>query len=383
MNVLMVSERYFPVWGGAENQLRQLIPHLVSKGCQIEIVTRRWHPEMAKEERIDGVSVHRLGVSGDTSWATIVFVFSLLLFFLKNRKKVDIYHSHGAVNMGALCRFAKLFTGQKNVVKIATAGKISSLKKKIFGIITLTLFKQSDAIICMTAEIMQELVDIGTSDGTIQRITNAVDSSRFVPVSSRRRIAWKRNQGLERDDKVILFSGRLVYRKGLDVLLDSWSTVQKEHPEVQLFIVGSGKDQPDSTEEKMRLKVNLEKLTNIRFLGKSDKPEKYLGMADLFVLPSRQEGFPNALMEAMASGLPVVASRIGGVTDIVKENETAVLFASENSNDLSQQIISCLGRPDLLAKMGEQARRQMLTQFSFESVALQYIGLYRRLIGEN
>jgi glycosyltransferase involved in cell wall biosynthesis len=360
--------------------LRQLIPHLVSKGCNVEIVTRRWHLEMDRQGSIDGISVYRLGVPGNTRWATIVFVLSLLGFFIRNRKKIDIYHSHGAVNMGALCRVARWVTGKKNVAKIATAGRIPRLRRRLMGKLILFLFQQSDAIICMTDEIQKELVDIRTTSVAVQRITNGVNGDRFSPMPTEQKISCRRRSDIRDGDKVVLFSSRLVPRKGLDILLDAWPEIMKEYPESRLFIVGSGVDQPDSTEEQMQKKVAKENLTNVHFLGETSATEHYLGMADLFVFPSRQEGFPNALLEAMAVGLPIVATRIGGVTDIVQENETAILFESENSNDLAGRIISCLSRPDLAEKMGKLARQYVLSHYSFDSIATKYVDLYRDLV---
>ena len=383
MNVLMVTERYFPIWGGAESQLRQLIPHLVSKGFSVEIVTRRWHREMMRRETIDGISVYRLGVPGRSWWATVLFVFSLFVFFIRIGTKIDIYHSHGAVNMGALCRVARGLTGNKNVAKIATAGRIPGLSNKLAGRFLLSLFQQSDAIICMTEEIRKELVDICTPIAAVRRITNGVDGKRFSPVSDRQRILWRERWNIKDRDYVVLFSSRLVPRKGLNILLNAWPAIKKKHPEAWLFIVGSGTDQPDSTEEQMQRKVDKENLTNVHFLGETNAPEQYLAMADLFVFPSKQEGFPNALLEAMAVGLPVVATRIGGVTDIVQDNETAILFELENSNDLASQIISCFSRPDLAEKMGKQARQYVLAQYSFESIANQYVALYEDLVVED
>ncbi len=383
MNILMVTERYFPIWGGAESQLRQLIPYLVSRGCAVEIVTRRWHMEMDRQEDIDGVSVYRLGIPGSSNWATIVFVLSLFVFFIRNRKKVDIYHSHGAVNMGAFCRVAKAFTGKKNVAKIATAGRVLRLSTKVHGRVLLTLFKQSDAIICMTEEIQKELTAINTSTAIIRRITNGVDGNRFSPMSTEQKISCRQRSDIRDSDKMVLFSSRLVPRKGLDIILDAWPEIMKEYPESLLFIVGSGVDQPDSTEKQMQEKVDKENLANVHFLGETSVTEHYLGTADLFVFPSRQEGFPNALLEAMAVGLPIVATRIGGVTDIVQESETAILFELENSNDLASRIIFCLSRPGLAKKMGKMARQYVLSHYSFDSIATKYVALYRDLVKED
>jgi glycosyltransferase involved in cell wall biosynthesis len=383
MKILMVTERYLPVWGGAENQLRQLIPHLVRQGCRVEIVTRRWHPDMDRQEKIDATLVHRLGVPGTGVLKTFFFVAALFSFLLRNSRKFHVCHSHGAVNMGALCRVARVFTGRKNVAKIASAGRIHKLESRLSGKLILALFKQADAIIAMTPEIEGELAAINTSAKRIHCITNGVDCSRFKPRTDAGKQAWKKEQGFSPEERVVLFLSRLVPGKGLRVLLDAWPAVHEKNPDCLLCIVGSGKDQSASIEQEVHEKVQRQRLANVRFAGETDRPEECLGGVDLFVFPSRQEGFPNALMEAMAAGLPVVASRIGGVSELVSDNENGLLFTSGDSRNLADRILRLLENDSLARAMGQQARQTVLDNFAFPRIASQYTALYRTLAGRN
>ena len=95
-------------------------------------------------------------------------------YIIVNRKQIEILHSHGAVNMGALCTVFAHILGKKNVTKIASAGRIPTLAEQIFGKIVLSVFKKSSAIISMTDEIDTELMDIGTPVEIVHRITNGV-----------------------------------------------------------------------------------------------------------------------------------------------------------------------------------------------------------------
>lgn len=381
MNILMVTERYLPIWGGAENQLRQLAPHLINRGCNVEIVTRRWHKEMLEQELVSGVMVHRVGIPGTSLFAQIVFIGSLLLFLLRFASRVDIYHSHGAVNMGALCALIRLLQKKSNVAKIATAGKIPRLVSTISGRLVLSIFKYSSAIISMTGEIEHELKSIKVSDSILNSIPNGVDCGRFRPASSSERREWKKNNGIPPETLILLFSGRLVFRKGLDLLIDAWSRILSSVPEAFLLVVGSGSYQPDSVEEEMREKIIREKLENVKFVGETQQPEEYLSKADCFIFPSRIEGFPNALMEAMASRLPCVAARIGGVEDLIKDNENGVLFESGNSSDLAEKCIALLHNKEKREYICENARTDMLKHYSFQVISEKYIRLYESLTG--
>jgi len=330
-------------------------------------------------EFIDGASVLRVGHPGNSFIKTFLFTVSLIRHLLCDTKKTDIIHSHGAVAMGAIGRIISILSGAKNMVKIASAGRILKYKNKIFGMMMLCLFKQSDAIIGMTKEIQKELENIGTPANTIFSITNAVNGKRFQPYTQKQRKTWKMRRSLDPSTPVILFMSRLVPEKGLFVLLDAWRRVVQSYPQVHLIILGSGFGQAVSVETQLKRKVENEAISNVSFEGETDSPESYLGAADIFVFPSRHEGFPNALLEAMASGLAIVASDIGGVVELIDNDKTGLLFPSGNDKMLADKIIYLLEHPDIRYRMALQARRHVLKNYSFEKIAKQYMETYRRI----
>lgn len=375
----MVTERYIPIWGGAENQLRQLIPHLVQHGVEVEVVTRRWHEWMPSKDVVDTVVVRRLGVPGTGTLSTIFFIVSLLFHLLFAARKVQVFHSHGAVKIGALCALAARITRKKNIAKIASAGRISQLAGSTVGRLVIQLFLQSDGIICMTDEIERELQEISSNQDKLLRVCNAVDCNRFSPRPGVCRQEFLRQHSLKDTSILVVFCSRLVYGKGLDILLTAWPEVLKSHPSTYLIVVGSGNDQQDSIEMAMKQKVVAEAIDNVFFLGETEEPEKYLGIADIFVFPSRREGFPNALMEALATGLPAVASRIGGVVPLIEEGKSGLLFESENSRDLADKIKCLAGNDRLRQIIGENAREAMRDKYSFKKIASEYATLYHTI----
>jgi glycosyltransferase involved in cell wall biosynthesis len=379
MKVLMVTERYIPIWGGAENQLRQLIPHLVRHGVEIEVVTRRWHEWMPSKDVVDTVVVRRLGVPGTGALSTIFFIVSLLFHLLFAARKVQVFHSHGAVKIGALCALAARITRKKNVAKIASAGRIPQLAGSKTGRLVIQLFLQSDGIICMTDEIERELQEISSSPDKLFRVCNAVDCERFTARSEVCRQEFLRQHGIKDTSILVVFCSRLVYGKGLDILLTSWPEVLKSHPLTCLIVIGSGNDQQDSIETAMKQKVVAEAIESVFFLGGTEEPEKYLGIADIFVFPSRREGFPNALMEALATGLPTIASRIGGVVPLIEEGKNGLLFESEDSRDLAEKINWLVDNVQLRTILGKQAREAMRSKYSFEEIAGQYAAYYHSI----
>lgn len=368
-----------PIWGGAENQLRQLIPHLVSKGCEIEIVTRRWSKEMPQEEMVDNICVHRIGRPGTGTLSTVLFVFSLVNYLLFKCRDIQIFHSHGALKMGALCAISAKLIGNKNIAKIASAGRIPDLVQTSVGRGIAAIFKNSDAIICMTNEIEQELLEISCRKEKIVCIRNAVDCLRFKAADDLSRSEFLNKHQIIEDGLLVVFSSRLVFGKGLDIVLAAWPAVYVKNPHAYLLIVGSGKDQPDSIEKAMKEKVIQEGLENVIFYGETGKPEYLLGVSDIFIFPSRKEGFPNALMEALAVGLPSVCSQIGGVLPLVEDGKTGILFESENYEQLAEKLDLLLKDKELRMKLGINARSAMAEKYSFDKTSDAYYQLYKKL----
>lgn len=376
MKVLMVIDRYFPIWGGAENQLRQLSKRLLDLGCHVTVVTRRWKESMLSRDCIDGIPVVRVGWPGTSLIATLGYILSLMYYLLRKRKAINVIHTHGAAALGALGSFAARITGLPNIAKIATAGRIPELTVNLPGQLILNLLKSSYAIICMSEEIRRELIAINTSPQRIVYITNGVDVNRFQPAPESKRHEWRIARGFSSDTPIAVFSGRLVPRKGIDVLVAAWHQVADLHPSAQLFILGSGADQPDSIENQVKSEVIEKGITNVTFVKDSPAIESYLNIADIFVFPSRKEGLPNALLEAMASGLATISSDIGGVVDLIKDDETGLLFPYGDVEALSDHIIELLNDPYKQKRLGARARQHVLSHYSFKQIAQQYIELY-------
>lgn len=160
--------------------------------------------------------------------------------------------------------------------------------------------------------------------------------------------------------------------KRVDVLLDAAPLIFVRHPDAEILIVGDG-----------GCRAQLETLarTNlvadrVRFLGHRDDVPAILAGADVFVLPSRSEALPNAVVEAMASGLPVVASDVGGIPELVKDGRTGRLVPPGDAARLAAALIDILDHPDRALQMGQAGRRQIEEQYSFDRMVHQFETLY-------
>lgn len=375
----MAIERYLPIWGGSENQLRQLARGLDDMGTQVEILTRRWSATYPRSEEIDGVTVRRIGIPGTSIVSTTVFVLCLLEALIRRGRRFDVLHAHGAIKLGALTGLAAALVGRPAMAKVATAGHVQSLSRSVPGRAYFRLFRSLDAAISMTPEIDDELESIGLARRQIVRIGNGVDAARFAPASPAARTKWRRQHGLTPTAVVAVFAGRFVRRKGLDVLITAWQAIEPSEHDAHLVLIGSGEDQPDSVEAEIRRAVAERPVANVVFAGALPDPESYLNHADLFLFPSRREGYPNALLEAMSAGTAVVASRIGGCMDLVSPGKTGLLVEPDDPEALAATILRLLREPDLRARLQQAACRQVEREHTIEAVAAAYSALYERL----
>jgi len=201
----------------------------------------------------------------------------------------------------------------------------------------------------------------------VQLIPNGVDITRFESTHADTSIG-------EREQVVVCVS-KLRYEKGIDVLLQAWQLVHQQAPQARLIIVGSGYLQPQL--ECMAHALGI--AASVEFAGlQSDVPAQ-LHRGSLAVLPSRWEGMPNALLEAMACGLPCVATRVSGSEDIIQHGVNGLLVEPEDYQGMALALLTLVRDPVLTREYGQAARELIERHFSLERIVDKYVELYHRI----
>jgi glycosyltransferase involved in cell wall biosynthesis len=179
---------------------------------------------------------------------------------------------------------------------------------------------------------------------------------------------------ISEDTLLFVTLARVCHQKGIDILLEAFRNLTGRCKASALWIAGDG---PLRTQ----LAQAARGLSNVRFLGARSDVRRLLAAADVFVLPSRYEGNPMALMEAMAARKPVIATAVGGVPELLRENQHGLLVQPESPEKLAEAMISLASDRDARVRMGESAGEWARCHFTSSNMATAYMKLYRHLLG--
>lgn len=372
MRIGMIIQTYHPHIGGAERQLAALAPRMTAAGHEVAVFTRQFASDLPRFETVDGIPVHRVLTPGPKAIASLAY--SIGAQPVLRRFRPDILHVHGLLSAATTALLAKRLQGTPFVAKAMTGGQFGEIYKlhhrrtgKWRG---QQLARHTDRFVAISQEIYDELDQLDVPPARRVMIPNGVDIDRFEPVTMDKKRALRRQLNLP-DGPLVIFCGRLTRQKRLDLLLQVWSEVQSLHPSAQLLLLGTG-------EEELALRRLAGK--NVIFGGRQPDVAPFLQASDLFVLPSDSEGLSNAMLEAMASGLPVIVTEVGAAPQLLASGQAGRLIQPGDKTQLFEALDSTLSTPHLLPLMGEHGREIVLRDYSLESVVQRLLQLYTAVI---
>ncbi len=214
----------------------------------------------------------------------------------------------------------------------------------------------------------ERLIEEGVADWKVVKIGNGLDVSRYAFEDTRARLL----RATPRKRHVITTVANLRVGKGHDVLLRAAARVVRRIPEARFQIVGNGARR----QELERLAANLRISSHVAFLGHRDDVPAVLAQSDVFAFPSFMEASPNAVLEAMAAGLPVVAARAGGIPEMIEHECNGLLVPPGDDRALAAGLLRVMKRPHLAARLGGAARQTVVSRFSFDRMVDEFQQLY-------
>ena len=379
--------------GGAQKVVCTLVEYLsASGGCQPVVCTFQDGPLRQDVERL-GVKVETVPQRRYSVVALPLFIVDMVRIWkslaeLVKKHNIDVVQTHLLRSLDFLVLLLLYTTDLRLVLWTfhsasfeLTADKLPRYEwlltpKKISHRLLYRLASRlGSGFIAVSNKVGKEMVQIiGPIQDRITVICNGVNVERYQkPVD---KIRVRSQLELKANARLIAVVATLKEQKGHRYLIDAMASIVPRHLDLHVLFVGDG----DLREE---LQVQVKRLNlgdHIHFLGnRSDVPE-LLAASDFFVLPSLQEGLSMALLEAMATGLPIVASEVSGTVQVMIPNQTGILVPPGDTRRLAQAIERLLSDAVQAQAMGAAARRRVETNFSARKQAGEYLALYRRLL---
>lgn len=395
--VCFLLESYHPVIGGTETQARILAEDLVSNGFEVTVITRSSSRSLKKAEENGKIRIYRLPPVGNGHLKKWGLLFMCLPKLLTMHRHYDLIYVPGfrALGIAAVC--ASKFLHKRCILRAVSNGEMSGeffvvglsklrLRLSSFPINILLLLRnmilgEADLFVSVSSDITKELIVNGVSPGKITSIPNPVDTKRFYRVSSFEQLRLRQQLGLPTGNKLVIFTGRLVAYKGLPLLLQTWKKILRRHQHVNLLLVGAGGNDLQNCEAALKEYVMAHGLQkSVLFTGGVANVEEYLQASDLFVFPTENEAFGISLVEAMACGLPVIGTSVGGVKDILAHKQNGLVIEAGNAQQLYDALHTLMSDDTLAASLGRSALRTVQERYSREIVAKKYIDLFKQFL---
>lgn len=365
MNVLQLisSGGYY----GAENVVVSLSESLERRNCRsvIGLFRHEHNPneETAHQAQKRGLTVRQILCRGRWDWRTIREIRENLEFL-----NIDVLHTHGY--KADVYGFLAARRLEIPVVSTCHGWTHDTIAVRVYELLDSLFLRNFDAVVVVSDAIAESLSPYGIHESKIQVIDNGIDLHSFI--GTRATLAGKINMG---QCFVVGTVGRLVPEKGLEYFLRAAREVLPDFPNVIFVFVGAGPDR----ERLERMAADLAVDRHVRFIGQcTDMPGAYASM-DIFVLPSTGEGMPMAVLEALASKKPVVATRVGAVPKLIIPEKTGLLVAPRDVGALKLSILRLLKDPALRSRLGNAGEALVRRSHSQDIMAENYLRLYEQV----
>jgi glycosyltransferase involved in cell wall biosynthesis len=284
-------------------------------------------------------------------------IFSLVSFIKKH--KIDIISTHSGKDA---------WIG--NIVSKLTNTPVIRVRHLLTPVKSAKSYNMSTKVVCVSEQVREYLKSIGVEENKLEVIYTGIDTNKFIPKEKTLKKEWN----IEENEIVV---GIVAVLRSAKRHIDLIKAI-KDIKNAKLVIVGNG---PQEDNIKKFIKENsLE--NKVIMLGHREDIDTILPNLDIFVLPSNMEALGTAILEAESCGIPAIGSRVGGIPECIKENETGLLFETENIEELREKLTELINNPEKREKFGKSARELIIKNFSTSKMVEDTKTLYKRVINE-
>jgi len=413
LRICIFALMYSPLVGGAEVRAEKYAKQLTALGHEVTVFTLHHRKNWKKTEILDGIPIIRLGgiykSDGTLRIGRLGYIPPAILVFSQIwqlRDKFDLFYCSELSPQAVVISLIGQMTHKPVVIGIASSPPLPDNATLMADTLTETEFLQVPVDDTMVGHIFAMAKTAVGGKAMIKYIQNSqvylqalshrsgpylkahgfnprrmvyipgsVDTEKFCPDPASR-------PDPAQPERDIVCVARMEYPKGIDVLLHAWSRMMKEpdewrlHLKPRLLIAGTG-----TLEDKIqRIAAELGLQESVKFLGLHRNPVQLLQQAWGFVLPSRWEGMPNALLEAMSCGLPCVATRVSGCEDVVEDGVSGLLVETEQPAEMARALRRIIEDPELAQCLGQEARKAILRDYQLSKVVDRAVACYRYIL---
>ncbi len=345
MKVLLIS-----VWKPRVGGIVTHVENLIKRSKNNFTILTYQDREAQKERNVLRVPYINLPILRGASFALFSFLRAL-------RRDFDIVHAHYAIPQGFAGVLIKKARGKPLILTVHGSDLTVLGRSRLVQPVLKWIFKNTDQIIAVSSYMKSLLIELGVEAEKIRVIFNGVET----------------HMQAKGDERRVVFIGALVWQKGVDILIEAFKEIKKKFNDIELVIVGDGA-------ERQGLEALVERLGigNVEFRGYVEDLDPVFTARSVFVLPSRQEGFGIALLEAMARGVPVVGSKTGGILEIIRDGKNGFLFTAGNPTSLADAVIKILEKQDVRARLIKGGLETIKT-FTWTQMAEETEDVYKEI----
>ena len=325
MKVLLIST-WKPKKGGIVTHVQNLIEHSKNNFTILTYSDPNANPEP---------NVIRVPIINLPLFRGLTFALSATLKGLNS--DADLIHAHYAIPQGVVGALLKKIRKKPLILTVHGSDLMVLGKNPLMRLILKWVISSADHILAVSSFLKNELHELGADEARVSVVHNGVD----------------KKQAPSGSEKRIIFIGSLVWQKGVDILLEAYSSINELKEDVELLIVGDGPEKRKLIELSKKLELN-----DVEFKGYVEDLSPLFTKNSVLVLPSRAEGFGIVILEAMAMGVPVIASRVGGIPEIIVNEENGLLFEPESVKNLRDYIIKMFEESDLRKKLAKNGLKR-------------------------
>jgi teichuronic acid biosynthesis glycosyltransferase TuaC len=398
MRVLVVSHMFASTLNPDDVFIYNQVKALADQGVEVRVLQPvpwvpwllRWRKKwrdyylISKEGPWGGVETARVVYPNPPtallqSLASVGLVVPLLLAMVRARRTFDfqIVHAHTLTPDG----FASVIAGHILKLPVVVSARGSDVhtyphenalaKKSARFVLT-----HCARVIAVSEKLASQAVELVKRDDPIEVVYNGVDAKLFTPCADKKKA--RASLGVTSSGTVALTVGALIREKGIEELISAFERIGGEYPDFRLIAVGGGPMRGKLEDLGKRMRGGDRVI--LPGVVPNQRVAEYMRAADILIHPSHAEGLPNAVLEAMATGLPVIATTVGGIPEVVIHGETGLLIGAKDVKALESQLRTVLNDREMALQMGRAGRDRVVARHTWDSNAREHIRIYQNIL---